>query len=419
MEGMVMAHPVNQINACEVCGSKELTCVLDLGPHPMCDDLVPIGDSRVCREYRIEIMFCGQCFTAHQHFQVPQQDLFPKTYHYRTRFTADLLKGMEGLAASCKKRFGDLDGKKVLDIGSNDGSLLDFFQKQGAVTYGLEPTDAYLDAEQKGHVIFNDFLTEKSADAIVFAHGKPDFITSTNAVAHMEDLKGVLNSIKRLMSPHTVVIIENNYLGSVLDNNQFDQFYHEHLRAYSYTSFIHIARFLGVSILGAEFPSQHGGNIRVFMGNIASAAQDTVDLNKLNTRENRFIDDFITLRTNMTLWRKNKKIFIEQQVRQHGKLKAKAFPGRAAILLRLLELNENLLSAVYEKTGSLRIGYYVPGTRIPICSDNELFALPDKTSPLLNLAWHIPREIRTYLKEHGCNGPVLDILNIEDFPSKQ
>ncbi len=74
---------------------------------------------------------------------------------------------------------------------------------------------------------------------------------------------------------------------------------------------------------------------------------------------------------------------------------------------------------MYEKPGSLKIGHYVPGTRIPICSDEELFALPNETRPLLNLAWHIPREIRSYLAEKGYTGPIVYILSVENFVSGQ
>jgi SAM-dependent methyltransferase len=414
-----MSNKFNQISICEVCGNEDLNPVLDLGAHPMCDDLVPIGDTRTCREYPIEILYCVNCLTAHQRFQVPKQELFPQTYHYRSRFTADVLIGMSSLVESCMQRFGDLEGKKVLDIGCNDGSLLDFFENKGAITIGIEPTGAYSDAEQKGHITYNDFLSEVVAKAIVAAHGKPDFITFTNVFAHIENLNEVLDSLKCLMSPQTVIVIENHYLGAVLGGNQFDTFYHEHPRTYSYTSFVHMANSLGVQLLEVEFPSRYGGNIRVFLGNTAVAkVNNIVDLAALGNRENCFIDDFSALQKNVENWRDTKKSFIQNHVRQHGKLRAKAFPGRAAILIKLLGLNEDMISAVYEKPGSLKIGHYLPGTRIPIHSDDELFSLLDTTLPILNLAWHIPNEIRSYFIEHNYTGQVVDILGVDDFMVK-
>lgn len=405
---------MNQISLCEVCGDTDIESVLNLGLHPMCDDLVAVGDARVCIEYPIEIMFCKKCGTAHQRFQVPKEDLFPSSYHYRSRFTADVLNGMEGLVNSCVSRFGDLAGKSVLDIGCNDGSLLDFFRARGTVTIGLEPTSACIDAKQKGHIIYNEYLSPAAADNIVSANGKPDFITFTNVFAHIENLGGVLESLKRLMAPHTTIVIENHYLGSVLDGNQFDTFYHEHPRTYSFNSFVHMAKSLRRDLISVEFPSRYGGNIRIFIGDGSGGAQPG-DVEELLLREEGYFDNFLSMQLNIEKWRCAKRDFLVAQYKQHGKLRAKAFPGRAAILVKLLDLNEDLISAVYEKPGSLKIGNYLPGTRIPILSDDDLFALPDQGAPLLNLAWHIPTEIRSYLVRHGYKGLITDVLGADDF----
>jgi len=408
-----MKNNLNEITTCEVCGNSKLISVLNLGLHPMCDDLVKISDNRICKEYPIEILFCEKCFTGHQRFQIPKAELFPTTYHYRARFTADVLKGMVELVESCEKKFGNLNGKKVLDIGCNDGSLLDFFKQKGASTLGIEPTDAYIDAKQKGHVIYNNFFTAEIAELISASQGKPDFITFTNVFAHIENLNEVLSGLKKLMGPKTVIVIENHYLGAVLDGNQFDTFYHEHPRTYSYSSFVHIANSLGVQLSDVEFPSRYGGNIRVFLSEDVNNTENAVLIqNDIKLKESQFLNKFTSMRNNIEIWKTNKKRIIHELVTKYGKLKAKAFPGRAAILVKLLDLDENLISSVYEKPGSMKIGCYLPGTRIPIISDNDLDA---KDQPILNMAWHISREIHTYLIGLDYTGSIVDILNTEDF----
>jgi len=181
-----------------------------------------------------------------------------------------------------------------------------------------------------------------------------------------------------------------------------------------------MASTLETQLSDVEFPSRYGGNIRVFMGSSLNNSQDSIgDLKNLELREEKYFDNFSSLRKNVESWREVKKCFLQEQFKKYGKLRAKAFPGRAAILVKLLGLDENLISAVYEKPGSLKIGHYLPGTRIPIHSDEDLFSLPDQTIPLINLAWHIPVEIRNYLIKHGYAGEVIDILSADDFSSEQ
>lgn len=414
--GELMKPGLSEMKACEVCGNNDLHSVLDLGSHPMCDDLVGVGDTRKCNESPIEILFCKKCITGHQRFQVPKQDLFPITYHYRSRFTADVLNGMVNLVETCEDLFGSLKGKKVLDIGCNDGSLLDFFKKKGAMTFGVEPTGACADAEQKGHTIYHEFFCRSVVDEFLAAYGKPDFITFTNVFAHIEDLAELIENVRLLLGPESVLVIENHYLGSVLKHNQFDTFYHEHPRTYSFTSFVHIADKLNVELLDVEFPSRYGGNIRVFLGNKKIAGNgDAICRNELENREKHFFHHFNQLGLHVKNWAMKKSASIRKLAEQHGPLRAKAFPGRAAILIKILNIDENVLSAVYEKPGSLKIGHFVPGTRIPIRSDNDLFELKDSSLPILNLAWHIPKEIRKYLAEHHYTGEVIDIIEEHDF----
>lgn len=405
-----------EIRRCEVCGGEELTPVLNLGQHALCDDLVPIGNTRTCREYPIEILFCETCLTGHQRYQVPKQELFPPSYHYRSRFTADVLSGMRGLVESCHQRFGSLAGRTVVDVGCNDGSLLDFFRDKSAVTVGIEPTDAADDAKQKGHRVFKAFLTKDVAAGIRREYATVDVITFTNVFAHIEPFDEMLAALKLMISANTILVIENHYLGAILDGNQFDTFYHKRLRTYSFRSFTFIARSLGAEVLACEFPSRHGGNIRVFLGsggrNQAGTGNEAVAEWELE-----FLPRFEAMNRNMLVWKRKKTAELARLVRRHGPLRAMAIPWRAVILVKLLGLNTGMIAAVHEKPGSMKIGHYVPGTRIPIESDDELFAIANPSAPLVNLAWHIPGEIRGYLAEHGYAGPVIDVIGPEDFPA--
>jgi hypothetical protein len=293
--------------------------------------------------------------------------------------------------------------------------LLDFFGEAGAITAGIEPTGAGRDAAAKGHFVVQDYLSSETAKAIRSRVGVPDLITFTNVFAHIEDLSGVLSALKCLLGPQTIIVIENHYLGAVLDRHQFDTFYHEHPRTYSYQSFGFIAKSLGLDIVDVEFPARYGGNIRVTLGAGAPSMKGSEVAAAVVARERDFLQDFGQLARDVDLWRDRKGHELKQILAAHGPVRAKAFPGRAAILVKLLGLTEKEIVAVHEKPGSIKIGHYVPGTRIPILSDDVLFALGPQTKPLLNLAWHISGEIRHYLSDNSYNGPVIDVLSPDDF----
>lgn len=406
-----------EITTCEVCSNSHLRPAINLGAHPMCDDLVPIGDTRVCKEYPVEILFCEECHTAHQRFQIPKHELFPGTYHYRSRNTADVLKGMKDLVDACEAALGVLASRKVLDIGCNDGSLLSFFAEKKAIVFGIEPTGAAADASQRGFVVINDYLSEAVADDFVRRHGRPDVVTFTNVFAHIEDLKGVLRALHLICHSQTLIVIENHYLGSILDKNQFDTFYHEHPRTYSLSSFVHIARSLGRDILRAEFPKRYGGNIRVFLGKPQHRTLDDEDRDATLETEEQFGHRLQQLAETVALWKTRKREEIRRIVAQEGPMRAKAFPGRAAIPIKILGLTVDDVSEVFETPGSAKIGHYIPGTRIPIRSDDD-FDTGGRRA-LLNLAWHISAEIEAYMRKRGFAGRIIDIISAEDSLPRQ
>ena len=185
-----------EVKKCEVCGSANLESVLDLGNHPMCDDLIPVNAAAECETFPIEILYCKKCDTAHQKYQVPKLKLFPQTYHYRSRFTADVLSGMDALLDSVEARLGSLSGLTVLDVGCNDGSLLDKFSAKGAATIGVEPTGAYVDAEGRSHFIMNNFFSESTAHKILEISPRIDIITFTNVFAHIDNLPKLVFNLK-------------------------------------------------------------------------------------------------------------------------------------------------------------------------------------------------------------------------------
>ena len=390
---------------CQLCNHKLLK-VFSLGKQPLCDDLKKIGTKKKSELYKTDIYFCKRCIIAYNKFQINPKKLFPKSYHYRANLTGDVLNGMQELVNDVKKSYGTLKNKKVLDIGCNDGSLLDFFKKNGATTIGVEPTNACKNI--KKHTIFNNFFSKEISKKINKKFGNIDFIIFTNVFAHINNLNQLISNLKLIINRKTKIVIENHYLGSVIQSNQFDTFYHEHPRTYSLRSLKIISELLEMKLSYFSFPKRYGGNIRVIFSN------DTIKFTKKNylyieKKEKKFFLKLKNMKSKILRWKRKTLKTIKLMKKKDMILVGKGFPGRASILINLLKLNNKDIECIFEKTNSPKIGHYAPNTNIPIVSDAKLKHI-NKNNVIINFAWHINKEIKKYLFKKKIYNKVIDII---------
>lgn len=392
---------------CEVCGSSDVIPVLDLGNQPLCDDLIPLESDLSSHRYLLKIHFCRNCNTALQEKNVEKQTLFPSTYHYRARNTPSVLKSMEQLVDDVlDNRIESLAGKKVLDVGCNDGSLLNYFAEKGAITYGIDPTDAVLEGRED-HTLIQDFFSPYSALSFKKRFGFPDVVTFTNCFAHIENMHELITALSTLMGPNTLVIIENHYLKSVLEGMQFDTFYHEHPRTYTAKSFEVIADLLGARLVDLQLTSRYGGNIRAYI-----TRNESFEIGHPYEEKYDFESNFEKVSNFIPQWKESTLRSIDDAVEKDGHpLVGIAFPGRASILINILGLTPDQLSATYEIKGSIKTGNYIPGTRIPILPEQDLLERPVRPQTVLNLAWHIEQDVKNNLAKYEYYPQIINILN--------
>jgi len=289
------------INKCQICNSN-LKNFLNLEKQPLCDDLRK--KPKRSKFYKLEVKICINCFTAFQKFNVNKKTLFPKKYHYRSANTNDVITGMKDLVKKIKNK-KKLKRKVILDIGCNDGTLLEIFKKEGAITYGIEPTNAYRDARKKGHKVFNNYFDRKLSKNLKKKLEKIDVITFTNVFAHIENFKELIGSLKDIISKETLLVIENHYLKEVIKKNQFDTFYHEHPRTYSLNSFFKIAELLDMEIIDFNYVKRYNGNIRVFLKKTKKRNKNLKDELK---KEKKIILKYKYMQKKIEKWKKKRKV---------------------------------------------------------------------------------------------------------------
>jgi hypothetical protein len=396
---------------CDVCKVKLSPNILSLGAQPLCDDLKKIGSSKKNKLYVIELKLCKNCLTINQLHKIDQKILFPKKYNYRAALTKDVQKGMDDFTNKVSKLIKKKN-KSVLDIGCNDGSLLNFFKKKGFNTYGIEPTNAYKDCS-KNHKIFNEYFTKKSVKKILKKEKFIDVVTFTNVFAHIPNFSELIKNLRLLVPNINYLVIENHYMGSIFKTDQFDTFYQEHPRTYSVKSFYVISKLLGLKIKKIEFPKRYGGNIRVFMSN--NNSKSNFNIQKFMREEKNFNKKFINIKNKIKIWKINKNNLINRLIKKGHTLYGKAFPGRASILINLLKIDKNKINCIFEQNNSPKNFHYVPGTKIPIIPDYKIKKIIQKDSIIINFSWHISDEIRKYLKSLKIKNKVIDIITKKDF----
>src|SRR5439155_41524 len=152
----------------------------------------------------------------------------------------------------------------VVDIGSNDGTLLANFQKAGNRVVGIEPTDVGKTANARGIPTITAFFDSAAVDEVLSKYGRASVITATNVFAHIEGIHAIVDALLRLLGDDGVFISESHYWVGLMDTLQYDTIYHEHLRYYSLTSLRNLLAMHGLEVFHARPIPTHGGSIRVY-----------------------------------------------------------------------------------------------------------------------------------------------------------
>ena len=225
------------VEYCQICGSKALRSILFLGYLPPVNTMNPIG-TRPDQQpaYPAELLHCPGCTLVQLGLVVDPAIIFPPHYAYTSGTTRILRENFAELYREVMQLFPIEPEDLVVDVGSNDGTLLSNFHKAGHRVCGVEPTNAHKLAVAAGMPTINMFFGRDSADEVLRRYGKASIITAANVFAHIEDIHEIVDSMLSLLADDGMFISESHYLVSLLETLQYDTIYHEHLRYYSLSS---------------------------------------------------------------------------------------------------------------------------------------------------------------------------------------
>ena len=389
---------------CRSCGGTDLSVFLSLGDLPLSDGLLAADDlQRDEPRYPLDVAFCPDCALVQILETVPPEELFGADYPYFSSFTDTLLKHS---AANVQARTEEqrLDGSSlVVELASNDGYLLQFYQARGIPVLGIDPAPGPVAAARARGIETLQAFFGRDLAARLSADGRhADVIHANNVLAHVADTNGFVAGIGMLLKEDGVAVIEAPYVKELIDHGEFDTIYHEHLCYFSVTALARLFRRHGLWLNRVEPLEIHGGSLRLFVGKREQAdrsvseylqAEHASGMDRLeyyadfSARVERIRGDLLQL--------------LEKLKRRGARIAGYGAAAKGTILLNFSGIGQEMLGFVADRNVHKQ-GRYIPGVRLPIAPPARI--LEDQPDYLLILPWNFKEEIMEQQSEYRRRG---------------
>ena len=348
---------------------------LDLGKQPITNSFLRKIDKRTISKeffYNLSIGFNKKNYLVSLMRYVDPKKQFTSQYAHRASQSKTMRKSFELIANHLKKKFKP---KNCLEIGSNDGVFIKNFNKKKVVA--VEPCANLAKITQAaGYKTFGKFWNKNLVIKIKRLYGKFDLIFSANTISHIPNLIEVFKSVSIGLNDKGVFVFEDPYIGSVVQNNSYDQFYDEHVHLFSLLSITKILSGVGLKVFDAEIINTHGGSIRFYVCKKDSKFKTTNRLRLLKQKEIRQgLNKLITYKKFSNRVQKSKKELVNllrRLKKNNKKIISYGATYKSATIFNYCNIGTNFIDYVIDTTPNKQ-GKYTPGKHIPIISPEEGF----------------------------------------------
>lgn len=401
---------------CRICKNKSLYEFCSLGIQPLANSFIKKHDlSKKEKKFPLKLCVCMKCGMVQLSDVVPAKLMF-RNYLYIPSASKTRVEHFVELATTLKDRLKLTEKDLAVDIGSNDGSLLEIYVQLGIKILGVDPSiNLAKVAELKGITTVNDYFTRKTARKIVKQYGKAKAITATNVFAHVDDIHEFVKGIEILLSDDGAFVIEFPYLVDFIENCEFDTVYHEHLSYLGVRALLELFRNTSLEIFSIQRMELDGGSLRVFVRQKKKTQERFPEVEKLVKLEldKKFdtLAPFKEFAKNVKNRRDNFLRLLSDLKKKKKKIVGYGAPAKGNTFLNYCKITTKDIWYVVDST-PYKQGLYLPGTHIPIYHENKIMSeTPDY---VIILAWNFADEIikkNAPLRRKG----VKFILPHEDF----
>jgi len=403
--GSLLSKILTRRTACRGCGGTNLARFLSLGDVPLANSFLSAEQlQEIELRFPLEVFFCGDCSLVQLLHVVSPQVLF-SNYVYRSGTSQTLARHNAALADDVVSRLRLCSDDLVLEVGSNDGSLLQCFRKRGVCTVGVEPAKNIARiAREAGINTLTEFFDARSAAAVASRHGLATVLIANNVLAHVDAPVEFLTACRGILQPRGRVIIEVPYLVDLLDRFEYDTIYHEHLCYFSVTAFLPLFAEAGLALERVDRLGIHGGSLRLWAKH-ADAAGHAESVRQMAEQEgNAGLAGLATYQefARRVEWHREELLALLWELKGEGKsIAGYGAPAKGNTLLCYCGIGTELLPYTVDRS-PLKVGLCTPGTHIPVAPVERIFR--EQPDYVLLLAWNFAPEIMKSLRPYRERG---------------
>lgn len=410
-----MNQSKQSLENCRVCGSKNIVEVLSLGSQYI-SDFVKSGEEG--HKADLVLGMCEQCRLVQLTSEIVSPELLYRNYWYRSGVNQTMQDALADISKSADRIVGLKTGDTVVDIGSNDGTLLRSYQVPGIVKIGFEPAKNLVEEGSKGgNTIINNFFSAK--EYVAKSKDKAKVITAIAMFYDLVDPNSFVHDAADCLDENGIFIIQMAYQPLMLELNAFDNICHEHVEYYSLKSLEYLLKRHGLEVFDVELNDVNGGSFRVYIRHVGSkigqSEQSMHDLEQLRSKEesdhSNELQAYVEFNDRIALLKEKTIEFVKAAIEKGQKVFAYGASTKGNTLLQYYGLNSDLVPFIAERNPR-KYGLFTVGTNIKVISEEEARKL--KPDYMIVLPWHFKNEFVAREHEYLNNGGKL-VFPLPDF----
>jgi len=392
------------MSKCLVCENQFKTFV-DFGDMPIANDFVPKEEAVNEYTFRMKVGFCKHCKMVQLVNQPERERMFHENYAFFSSTSSYMKEHFKRFAHSISETQGLDENSLVVEIGCNDGIMLQNFVSGKIPCLGVEPSRNVANvAKEKGIPVLTEFFDQSLAEKIVQSYQKADVILSANVMCHIPYMHSIYEGVRSLLKKDGVFVFEDPYLGEVIEKTSFDQIYDEHVFLFSAHSVRYLAQIHNLELVDIEPQTTHGGSMRYTIAHQGSKKVSSNVLNLIQREKELGLDSesaYLDFANSVDKIKEDLISLLKKLKSDGNKIVAYGATSKSTTVTNYFGINSDLIECIYDTT-PIKHNTVSPGAHIPVLPYEQFrSSSPDY---VLLFAWNHAEEIMSKEKEFMSDG---------------